>query len=181
MLLDQAAAGRESLRQQTEAALASAVNLVKAGKQDEAQEFLKGQPQHILRSARVQTALAALDEERTQALFRTLGRAYAGLGTDLPAGEAVMRRALTASGHSPVFTPMADAFRARGRAHADRIVADTIQSAKNLLREHNREAAGQTLQTVSGMVDYASTETRLDWQNTQRKASQTSLIARLRN
>jgi len=31
------------------------------------------------------------------------------------------------------------------------------------------------------MVDYASTETRLDWQNTQRKASQTSLISRLRN
>ena len=181
MLLDQATAGRESLRQQTEATLASAVSLVKAGKQDEAREFLEGQPQPVLRSARVQTALAALEEERTQALFRTLGRAYAGLGTDLPAGEAVMRRVMAASGRSSLFTPLGDAFHMRGRAFADRVVAGSIQNAKNLLRDHNREAAGQALQTVAGMVDYASTETRLDWQNTQRKAQQTSLISRLRN
>jgi len=181
MLLDQAASGRESLRQQTETALTAAANLAKAGKQDEAREFLKGQPQPVLRSSRVQISLAALEEERTQALFRTVGRAYAGLGINLPAGEAVMRRALAASGNSPLFAPIADALHRRGRVFADRVVADSIQNAKNLLRDHNRDAAGQALQTVSGMVDYASTETRLDWQNTQRKASQTSLISRLRN
>jgi serine/threonine-protein kinase len=181
MLLDQANADRESLRQQTEAVLASAATLAKTGKQEEAREFLKGQPQPVLRSPRVQSSLAALEEERTQALFRTLGRAYAGLIADLPAGEAVMRRALAASGQSALFVPMGQSLRARGRALADRVVADSIQNAKNLLREHNREAAGQALQTVSGIIDYASTETRLDWQNTQRKAQQTSLISRLRN
>ncbi len=181
MLLDQATADRESLRQQTEAVLASAATLAKTGKQDEAREFLKGQPPPVLRSPRVQTSLTVLEEERTQALFRTGGRAYAGLISDLPAGEAVMRRAMAASGNSPLFVSMAQALRGRGRALADRVVADSIQNAKNLLREHNREAAGQTLQTVSGIVDYASTETRLDYQNTQRKALQTSLISRLRN
>ena len=150
LLLDQATADRESLRQQTEAVLASAATLAKTGKQDEAREFLKGQPPPVLRSPRVQTSLTVLEEERTQALFRTGGRAYAGLISDLPAGEAVMRRAMAASGNSPLFVSMAQALRGRGRALADRVVADSIQNAKNLLREHNREAAGQTLQTVIG-------------------------------
>jgi serine/threonine-protein kinase len=180
MLLDQASAGRESLRQQVEAALAAAVSLAQAGKPDEALEFLKTQPQPVLRSARVQTSLAALDEECTQALFRTLGRAYAGLETDLAAGDAVMQRAMAASGRSALFVPMADAFRARGRDHADRVTSDAIQNARQLLRDHNREAAEQMLQTVSGMVDYASPEVRSEWQNTQRRAAQTSLITRLR-
>lgn len=181
LLLDQASAGRDSLRQQTETALTSAASLTAAGKQDEALEYLKMQPPPILRSLRVQTSLAALEEQRTQALFRSLGRAYAGLKNDLPAGEAVMRRAVAASGRSPLFVPMENAFHARGRALADRVVADSIQAAKLLLREHNREAAGQMLQTVSSLVDYASTELKSDWRNTQRKASQTSLITRLRN
>jgi serine/threonine-protein kinase len=181
MLLDQAAAGREQLRQQTEAALAAGVSLVQEGKQSEAMEFLKMQPPPVLRSAGVQTALAALEEERTQALFRALGRAYAGLESDLPAGEAVMRRTLAAAGNSTLFAPLAETFHARGRTLADRVIEDVVRGAKLLLREHNREGAGQALQTVSGIVDYASSEVRSEWQNTQRKASQTSLIARLRN
>jgi tetratricopeptide (TPR) repeat protein len=180
MLLDQASAGRESLRQQIEAGLASAVSLVQAGKQDEALEFLKMQPQGFQGSPRVQTALAALEEERTQALFRTLGRAYSGMESDFPAGEAVMRRTVAATAHSSLFGPMAEAFHARGRAYADRVTGDAIHNAKLLLRDHNREGAGQVLQTVLSLVDYASAEMKQDWQNTQRKASQTSLISRFR-
>lgn len=181
LLLDQASSGRDSLRQQTEAVLASAASLTKAGKQDEALEFLKSQPQPVLRSVRVQTSLAALEEERTQALYRTLGRAYAGLESDLSAGDAVMQRAVAASGRSALFVPMRESFRTRGRAVADKVTSDAIRDAKLLLRDHNRDAAGQALQTVSGMVDHASAEIRSDWQETQRKAAQTSLISRLRN
>jgi hypothetical protein len=161
--------------------LASAASLTKAGKQDEALEFLKSQPQPVLRSVRVQTSLAALEEERTQALYRTLGRAYAGLESDLSAGDAVMQRAVAASGRSALFVPMRESFRTRGRAVADKVTSDAIRDAKLLLRDHNRDAAGQALQTVSGMVDHASAEIRSDWQETQRKAAQTSLISRLRN
>jgi serine/threonine protein kinase len=181
LLLDQASTGRETLQRQIEAALASGVSLVQAGKQGEALEFLQTQPPAVLRSARIQTALAALEEERTQALFRTLGRAYAGLEIDLPAGEAVMRRAVAASGRSPLFVPMAEAFRARGRSYADRVTGEAVRNAKILLRDHNRDAAGQALQSVAGLVDYASPEVKTDWMSTQRKSTQTSLIARLRN
>ena len=180
MLLDQASASRDQLRQQIDAVLASAVLLVQAGKQDEALEFLKTQPQPVLRSPRAQTSLAALEEERTQALFRTLGRAYAGLESDLPAGEAVMRHAMAASANTSLFGPIGEAFHARGLTVADRVVGDALHDAKSLLRDHNREGAGQALQSVFGILDYASPDAKLDWQNTQRKASQTSLISRFR-
>jgi serine/threonine-protein kinase len=181
MLLDQASAGRDSLRQQTESVLTAAVNLMKAGKVDEAREYLNGQPPPILRSPRVQMSLWALEEEKSQALYRTVGRAYAGLGADLPAGDAVMRRVIAASGRGSLFAPVAEAFQSRGRAYADRVVSESIQNAKNLLRDHNREGAGQALQAVGSLVDFSSAEVRTEWQNTQRKASQTSLISRLRN
>jgi serine/threonine-protein kinase len=180
MLLDQASASRDSLHQQIDAGLASAVLLVQAGKQNEALEFLKTQPQPVLRSPRVQTSLAALEEERTQALFRTVGRAYAGLESDLPAGEAVMRRAMAASANTSLFGPIGEAFHARGRTVADRVVGDAINEAKSLLRDHNREGAGQLLQNVFSILNYASPDVKIEWQNTQRKASQTSLISRFR-
>jgi hypothetical protein len=180
LLLDQATAGRDALRRQTEAALASATSLIQAGKQNEALELLKKQPQALLRSARVRASLAALEEERRQALFRTLGRAYAGLERDLPAGVAGMRRAVAAAGQASLFGPMADAFQARGRAVANRVIADALRGAKALLRKHNREGAGLALQSVFGIVDYASSDVKSEWQNTQRKTLQSGLIARLR-
>jgi hypothetical protein len=180
MLLDQAAAGRDSLRQQIEAALASAVSLVQNSKQEEALEFLKNQPTPVLRSPRVQCALEALEEERVQPLFRTLGRAYAGLGIDLAAGEAVMRRAVTASVHTTLFVQMGEAFHARGQAFADQVVKDAVENAKNLLRDHNKDGAGQALQSVSGIIEYATAEIKAEWDTAQRKVSQTSMFKRFR-
>ena len=180
LLLDQASAGRDSLRRPIDAELASAVNLVLAGKQKDALEFLKKEPPAVLRAERVQTAIAALEDERRQALFRTLGRAYAALESNLSEGEAVMQRAVSAAGRFSLFAPMADAFSARARSAADRMIAEAIRNAKLLLRARNRAAAGVALQTVSGMVDYASSQARADWQNAQRKASQTNLFTRLR-
>ena len=180
MLLDQASAGRDALLRQINAELASAVNLVRAGKLMEALEFLKNEPSAVLRAEPVQTAIARLEDERRQAMFRTLGRAYAALESNLSVGEAMMRRAVTAAGRSALFAPMADTFSARARAAADRVIAEAIRNATLLLRARNRVAAGLALQTVSGMVDYASSPVRSDWQNTQTKVSQTGLITRLR-
>ncbi|MGA9069201.1 MAG: protein kinase [Terracidiphilus sp.] len=181
LLLDQAAAGRDSLRQQIENVLASAVSLVQVGKRDEALEFLRNQPAAVLRSPRVQSSLEALEEERAQALFRTLGRAYSALGSDLPAGEAVMRRAVVASVHTTLFVEMGDAYHARGQAFADQVVTEAVENAKNLIRDHNRDGAGQALQSVSGLVDYATAEVKAEWNTAQRKASQTSMFSRLRS
>jgi hypothetical protein len=75
---------------------------------------------------------------------------------------------------------VAEAFRARGQALADRSIAEATRNAKSLLRERNREAAELALKTVSGIVDFASSKVRSEWQDTQRNAAQTSLIARLR-
>ena len=161
--------------------MAAAVLLVQAGKQDEALEFLKTQPRSILRSARVQTSLAALEEERTQALFRTVGRAYAGLESDLAAGEAVMRHVMAATAKTSLFGPIGDAYRARGQAVADRVVGDALGVAKSQLRDHNREGAGQALQSVFGILDYANPDVKMEWHNTQRRAAQTSLISRFRS
>jgi serine/threonine-protein kinase len=181
MLLDQAAAGRDSLRQQIETVLATALSLMQASKQDEALEYLKSQAPPVLRSPRVQSSLVALEEDRVQPLFRTLGRAYAGLGNDLPAGEAVMRRAVGASVHTALFVQMGEAFHARGQAFADRVLSEAIENAKNLIRDHNRDGAGQALQAVFSLIDYASPEVQTEWHNTQRKASQTSMFSRLRS
>jgi serine/threonine-protein kinase len=180
LMLDQAAAGRESLRQQLEAALASAGALSQAGKAEEALQFLLKQPAAIRRAARVQSSVEALDDECRQAMFRTVGRAYAVIESDLPAGEAVMRRAVAASADSPLFAAVASAFRARGREVADRTISDAVQRSRNLIREHNREAAGQLLQSIAAVVDFGSPDLRQEWQTAQRKASQTSLISRLR-
>jgi hypothetical protein len=91
-----------------------------------------------------------------------------------------MRHAMAASANTSLFGPIGEAFHARGLTVADRVVGDALHDAKSLLRDHNREGAGQALQSVFGILDYASPDAKLDWQNTQRKASQTSLISRFR-
>jgi serine/threonine-protein kinase len=180
LLLDQASSGREQLRQKIDAVLASAEKLAQAGKLEKVLCFFDAQPPAIQRSFRVQISRSALEEDRRQALYRTLGRAYAGLASDLPAGEEEMRRLLAASGPTPLFAAIGEAFRARSQAVADRELTDSIQKAKALLNEHNREGAGQELQSVAELVDLSSPELRTEWQNTQRKAAQTGLISRLR-
>ena len=175
LILDQASAGREALRQQIEAGLASARKLSQAGKTAEAIQLLQMQPPSFQRSARVQTALVVLEEERQQALYRMIGRAYAALGVDLPAGEAVMRRAAKVSANSPVMKSVATAFRSRVRTYADRVIADAIQRSKLLLRDKDREASGNLLQSVSSTMDYASPELKTDYQKAQKLASKGTL------
>jgi hypothetical protein len=157
------------------------VTLVQAGKQDEALEYLRNQPPSVLRSPHVRSSLEVLEEERAQALFRTLGRAYSALGSDMPAGEAVMHRAVAASVHTTLFVEMGDAYRARRQAFADQVVTEAVEAAKNLIRDHNRDGAGQALQAVSGMIEYATAEVKAEWNTAQRKASQTSMFSRLRS
>ncbi len=175
LILEQASAGREAQRQQIEAVLASARKLALAGKTTEAIQLLEMQPLSFQHSARVQTALLALEEERQQALYRMIGRAYSSLGVDLPAGEAVMRRAAKVSASSPVMKSVATAFHTRVRTYADRVIADAIQRSKLLLRDKDREASGNLLQSVSSTSDFASPELKTDYEKAQKLASKGTL------
>jgi hypothetical protein len=176
MLLDQAAAGRESLRQQIETALTNARKLTLSGKQADATQLLQMQPQPVQRSIRVQTALAALEEESQQPLYRMIGRAYAVLETDLPAGEAVMRQA-TLSANSNFVKSVTSSFRLRGRTFADRVVADAITGSKAIVKE-DKEKAGQLLQSVSSTIDFASPELRTEWQRAMKKMGRSTGTSR---
>jgi serine/threonine-protein kinase len=181
MLLDQASAGNEDLRRQIGATLASAANLVQAGKLDEAVQLLQMQPRPVQRSVRVQGALAAIEDQRYQAVFRTIGRAYAVLGTDLRAGEALIRQAAAASADPAFCASVADSFVSRRRDFADRAVAEVVQKCKTLLREKDREGAERMLMTVSRAIPYASSQVRSEWDRVQKKTSATTLISRLRS
>jgi len=176
LLLDQAATGRESLRQQIETALTNARKLTLSGKQADATQLLQMQPQPVQRSIRVQTALAALEEESQQPLYRMIGRAYAVLETDLPAGEAVMRQA-TLSANSNFVKSVTSSFRLRGRTFADRVVADAITGSKAIVKE-DKEKAGQLLQSVSSTIDFASPELRTEWQRAMKKMGRSTGTSR---
>jgi serine/threonine-protein kinase len=180
LLLDQAIAGRESLRQQVESALASAGKLVRAGKLPEALQLLKVQSMAVRRSDSVQTTLLALQEELQQAAFRAAGRAYAQLETDLPGGAAWMTQAAAASGQSAFFARMNGLFRDRSRSVADRKVSQAIQQGKTLLRDHDKTAAASALQGAATSVAFAAPELQTQWRQMQDKLAKTTLISRLR-
>ncbi len=176
LLLEEAAAGRDALSRQTEAALATAAKMKLA----DAREFLRRQPAAILHSTRVQAALAAIEDDRAQALYRTMGRAYTGLESDLAASDEVMRRAITASAGSSVFAAIAAAFRARQQSVAGRLIAGALRSSHALLRKHDREGACEALKNVQGIVDFSSAEVKSEWQSALSRIAPSGLIARLR-
>jgi hypothetical protein len=124
----------------------------------------------------VQTALAALAEEGQQPLYRMIGRAYAVLETDLPAGEAVMRQA-TLSANSNFVKSVASSFRSRGRIFADRLIADAITGSKAMIKE-DKEKAGHLLQSVTSTIDFASPELKTEWQRAMKKIGKSSLTSR---
>jgi hypothetical protein len=178
MMLDQATAGTEELRRQIEGKLSSASNLLQAGKLDEAVQLLQMQPRAVLRSSRVQATLAAMEDERHQAVFRTIGRAYALLQADLPAGAALVRQAAAASPDPSFSSPVADSYRSRGQEFADRAVAAVVQKCKTLLQDRDKEGAEKLLQSVTRTLPFASSQARLEWDRALKKTSATSVFRR---
>jgi serine/threonine-protein kinase len=170
LLLEQGLAGREALRHQVDAEMASAAKLVQEGKPTEAVEFIEKLPAPVLRSLRAQAALAALREELQQAMFRMAGRAYAVLESDLPAGNEVIQRVAAASGRSAFASTLAESFQSRARTLADRIVTGVITQSQTMLRNREKEAAGELLIGAAPMVQFASPQVKTEWQRTQRKS-----------
>jgi len=169
LLLDQATAGRDSLRKQIDAALSSVATLLQNGKHNEAIEFLQSQLPGVLRAARVQVTLTSLIEERQQVLYRMVGRAYAGLETNLRMGESTVRRASIASPDSDFFKAITDAYLVRGRAVADQILSGAIHKSKELARGRDKEAAERLIQSTQSSLGYASPEMQAEWHHAERR------------
>lgn len=180
MLLDQAAAGRDALHRQIAATLASAGNLLQTGKREEAIQLLQMQPPAVQRSAQVQATLAAIDEERQQAVFRTIGRAYAALDADLPAAEALMRQAQAAAADPAFCTTVAVSFHSRAQSFADSAVSEAVRSSRLLLRDRDKLGAEKLLVSASRSLPYASDGVKHEWEALRRKTGATGVISRFR-
>jgi len=181
MLLDQATAGREAQGKHISSALAAAANLIQSGKLDEALQLLRMQPQGIQASVRVQSTLAAVEEERQQAVFRTLGRAYAALPVDLSASDALLRQAENAVSDPALLGAISETFRSRQQSFADLAVAEAAQNSRQLAREKNRDGAEKALMTVSAVLAFASAGAREEWESTRKKIYATGPFKRSRN
>jgi eukaryotic-like serine/threonine-protein kinase len=181
LLLEQATAGLESLRKQVEAGLASAGRLVRAGKISEAIEFLQTLSPAVQRSVRVRTAESALREEQQQAVFRMVGRAYAVLETELPAGLSTIRWVVSAFGDSTFARSVADALNVRTQAFADRTILELISECRIKLRNRDRAGAGVLVKQASAIVSYAGAHTKSDWRSFMNQTAKAGLLTRMRN
>jgi hypothetical protein len=181
MLLDQATAGREAQGKHISSALAAAANLIQSGKRDEAIQLLRMQPLGIQKSARVQSTLAAVEEERQQAVFRALGRAYAALPVDLSASAALLRQAENAISDPALLGALAETFRLRQQSFADHAVAEAARDSRQLAREKNRDGAEKALMAVSAVLTFASAGARDEWESARKKIYATGGFKRSRN
>jgi serine/threonine protein kinase len=178
MLLNQAVDGRDLLLKQIETVLASAGKLVRAGKPDEAVQFLAGQPPAVRQSVRVRTTESALREEQQQAAFRMIGRAYTVLETDMPAAQSTIQWVVSALGESTFAGSVSDASRARMQAAADHAILDLIPKCKTVLRNRDKAGVGDLVKQASGFVEYGGTRAKADWQSFLNQAAKSGLLAR---
>jgi serine/threonine-protein kinase len=177
---DQALDGREALGKQVEAGLANADRMARAGKQTEAMAFLEALPSPVRRSARVMAAESALMDEQQQAIYRTIGRAYTVLDTDLPKGEQTMRRVAAALGHSTFAGSVAGAFGASMRSFADRALAGLTARYAAMVGNGDKAGAGELARQAAGIVGYASPQARSGWESLANQLAKSGLGGRLR-
>jgi hypothetical protein len=179
-LLDDAVAGHESLRRQIKVALGAASRFMRAGKRNEAMQLLRMQPRPVQQSESVQSTLVVLEDEQQQVVYRTLGRAYGALETNISTGELLLRQAARATADPALCRSVGELFRAHGQAFADRAVTGAIQRAKMLLKERDKIGAEKQLLAVSDTLPYASLKLQAEWESARRKTTASGLVARLR-
>jgi hypothetical protein len=179
LLLDQATSAREAVQRQIDSSLAAAGRLVQAGRIGDALQLLRMLPREVLSTARVQLALAALEEEQSKALYRMAGRAYGKLASDLPASHRIMQRVGAGAAESSPVAVVASAFRAREQVTADRVLADARQKTESLVKSRDLTAAQQLLNETDSIAELASPERRKEWATHTHRLSRKGLRARV--
>jgi tetratricopeptide (TPR) repeat protein len=165
LLLEKAVSGRRMLRAQIEGMLTSVGKLARSGKFQDAIEFLRGQPAPARRAAKVQLAEFALLDEQQQSVYRTIGRAYGTLATNLPEGAKLMGRTKAALGNSAQAGFLVEQFQARMRAFADRGLEDLINLCRPLIRSRGKTGVSVNIDRGAKIVEYASSRTQASWRN----------------
>lgn len=179
LLLEQETSARDAFQRQVESSLAVAGRLVQAGKTGDALQLLRRLPPDVLRSGRVQMAMAALEDEQNKALFRMAGRAYALLGADLGTGHQVMQRVAAGSADSSATAAVARAFRGREQARADRLLAEAAKKAETLVRNRDLATAEKLVHETDLIAQLASPERRNEWVDHTNRLSRKGLRARV--
>jgi len=106
-------------------------------------------------------AEAALKEEQHQAIYRTVGRAYAILESDLPASENTMRARVPLLAIPLLAGSLTEAFRTRSRAAADRVVSDLIGKCKRHgFAPRDKSGLRALVEQGSANIHFASPETK---------------------
>jgi hypothetical protein len=119
--------------------------------------------------------LAVIDEQQ-QSIFRTIGRAYARLTTDLSEGAVLMRRTKASLGNSPQASYLMEQFEARMRASADRGLEDLIGSCRPLIRSRDKSEVGKVVDRGERMVEFASPKTQAGWRNLMQQMEKVGLV-----
>lgn len=180
LLLEQAGAARIALQRKVEGALASSAKLAAAHKLDDAIQLLQALPAEVYRSARLQTALTVLEDERQMSLFRMAGRAYGLLENNLPAGHATMQRVQLASEEGSGTASVAAAFRARELSAADQILEEAGRRAEGLLRKNDKAAVEELIHGTEGVAVLASAQAQAAWKAQTNKINKKGFAARFR-
>ncbi len=178
LLLEKAAAGRETLRAQIEGVLQSAHRLALAGRHGEAIDFLHGQPPAVSRSPRVQLAQVAIGDEQVQPAYRNAGWAYGSLGRDLCAGATNMRRVKASLGNSALALSLAEAFQARARVAADRKVEELVSASKAIIRSRDKAAAEDLIARGTDILEHASSRAQANWKSMLQQSEKAGLSNR---
>jgi serine/threonine-protein kinase len=179
LLLDQATSAHQAVQRQVESALAAAGRLVQAGKIGDALQLLRVLPHDVVRTGRVQMAIAALEDEQSRALFRMAGRAYAMLGSNLSAGHQAMLRVSAGAADSSAAAAVAGAFRGREQAWADRALAEAAQKADVLVKNRDLTTAERLVHETDLIAQLASPERRNEWIDHTNRLSRKGLRARV--
>lgn len=179
LLLDQASSAREAAQRQVESALAAAGRLVQAEKVNDALQLLRVLPRDVLRTGRVQMAIAALEDEQAKSLFRMAGRAYGMLSSDLPGGHKIMQRVAAGAADSSIAAAVAGAFRGRELASANQVLVEAAQKAETLVRSRDLAAAEKLVHEADLIAPLAGPERRNEWLDHTNRLSRKGLRARL--
>jgi serine/threonine-protein kinase len=165
MLRERAVSARAAAGEKETGALASAARLAQAGKLEDALQMLRVLPADVLRSERVQTALATLEDERRVSLFRMAGRAYALVDHDVAAANRLMQRIMAASSEASTTGSLGKAFQVRAQTHADRGLAEAARKADGLLRAHDKAGAEEVLRHTMDLAELASARGKAEWES----------------
>jgi serine/threonine protein kinase len=179
-LLEKARNQRQSLLRKIDAALETALQFSQGGQYEAGVSFLELQPSLILKSERIQTALAETREfcNRDQAALRVIARAYAALdANDIASGWHGLQTALHAHAGSPLLKRALERFESRQAPIANQALSAAIEQSKAALTAGNAKLAAELLRAASPVVEYASLELRTDWQSLTKKAARAKILA----